>query len=66
MPLAGDRKPMPFLRDTFTRDSTLSQDGSGMAYVSDESGGTQIYVQSFDAEGKWQSQPRWQTPEMAP
>ena len=66
---AGDRKkkPMPFLRDNFNESQAqFSPDGRWMAYVSDESGGPQIYVQSFPMQtGKWQistdggTQPRW-------
>ncbi len=67
LPLAGDRKPMPFLRSDFNESQAqFSPDGRWIAYVSDESGGPQIYVQSFPTlAGKWQistdggTQPRW-------
>jgi len=68
LPLAGDRKPVSYLKDNFLkRHSQLSPDGHWMAYISNESGSYQVYVQSFPAGGgKWQVsttggvQPRWQ------
>jgi Tol biopolymer transport system component len=68
LPLTGERKPVPFLlKDQFARrHAQLSPDGHWMAYVSNESGPYQVYVQSFPAGGgKWQVsttggvQPRW-------
>jgi dipeptidyl aminopeptidase/acylaminoacyl peptidase len=67
LPMTGDRKPTPFLRADFNESQAqFSPDGRWMAYVSDESGGPQIYVQSFPMQtGKWQistdsgTQPRW-------
>jgi Tol biopolymer transport system component len=67
LPLSGDRKPIPFLHSDFNESQgQFSPDGRWMAYVSDESGSLQIYVQSFpELTGKWQistdggSQPRW-------
>jgi dipeptidyl aminopeptidase/acylaminoacyl peptidase len=67
LPLTGDRKPMPVLRGDFNESQAqFSADGKWMAYVSDESGGPQIYVQSFPTlAGKFQistdggTQPRW-------
>lgn len=56
LPLTGDRAPRPFLRTPFEeRRARLSPDGRWIAYDSDESGATEIYVQSFpDPGGKWQ------------
>jgi len=67
LPLAGDRTPIPFLGAEFNESQgQFSPDGKWMAYVSDESGGPQIYVQSFPMlSGKFQissdggTQPRW-------
>jgi Tol biopolymer transport system component len=67
LPLFGDRKPFPFARSEFNESQgQFSPDGKWLAYVSDEGGTPQIYVQSFPASGgKWQvstaggSQPRW-------
>ena len=67
LPLFGDRKPMPFLETEFNeRQGQLSSDGRWMAYISDESGSWEVYVQPFPASGgKWQistkggGQPRW-------
>ena len=73
LPLAGDRKPVPFL--TTPADETFGQfspDGKWIAYSSDESGRRDVYVQGFapgggsaTAVGKWQistaggDKPRW-------
>jgi eukaryotic-like serine/threonine-protein kinase len=67
LPLSGDHKPMLFLGGEFNESQAqFSPDGRWMAYVSDESGGPQIYVQSFPMlTGKFQistdggTQPRW-------
>jgi len=67
LPLFGDRKPMPYLRAEFDEShAQFSPDGRWMAYVSNETGASQVYVQPFPASGgKWQistaggSQPRW-------
>ena len=63
----ADRKPVPYLHGDFNESqSQFSPDGRWMAYVSDESGAPQVYVQSFptlggqrqiSAEGG--TQPRW-------
>jgi WD40 repeat protein len=52
LPLDGDRKPVPYLR-TPARERTacVSPDGRWLAYVSDESGQNEIYVQSFPQPG---------------
>jgi serine/threonine-protein kinase len=61
-PIEGDRdhphlgKPEPFLRTQFSESHpALSPDGRWMAYMSDESGNTEIYVRPFPGPGgKWQ------------
>ena len=63
----GDRKPVPFLKTQFSESlANLSPDGRWIAYVSDESGKFEVYVQSFPTpSGKWQvsteggNSPRW-------
>ncbi|MDQ6892578.1 MAG: protein kinase [Acidobacteriota bacterium] len=67
LPVTGDRKPIPFLRTSFEEsDARMSPDGRSIAYVSDESGRSEVYVASFptgagrrrvSVEGG--SQPRW-------
>jgi eukaryotic-like serine/threonine-protein kinase len=75
LPLEGDKKPAPFLVTEFNAQSAhFSPDGHWVAYVSDESGRSEIYVRPFamnsagtgvDASGKWQISngggiaPRW-------
>lgn len=70
LPLAGDRKPVPFVKTDFNeQQGRFSPDGRWVAYVSDESGRSQVYAQAFrqqaGATGKWQvsaaggTQPRW-------
>ena len=67
MPLTGERKPYPFLQTEFNEThSQFSPDGRFVAYVSDESGRAEVYVQTFPASGgKWQisngggDQPQW-------
>jgi Tol biopolymer transport system component len=56
LPLESDRKPEPFLKTPFTNFGPhFSPDGRWLAYASDESGGTQVYVQSYPGPGrKWQ------------
>ncbi len=52
MPLDGDREPSPFLQTQFTETApTFSPDGQWVAYVSDESGGNQVYVLPFPGPG---------------
>jgi serine/threonine-protein kinase len=52
LPLNGDRKATPVLRGPY-RESlpSLSPDGRWLAYVSDESGDYQVYVQPFPGPG---------------
>ncbi len=67
--MSGERKKVPFLNTQFVESQgRFSPDGRWIAYVSDESGQPEVYVQSFPATpvgGKWQistegaSQPRW-------
>lgn len=67
LPMIGDRKPFLFLQTEFNEThSQFSPDGRWVAYVSDESGRPEVYVQSFAASGgKWQisagggDQPKW-------
>ena len=67
LPMAGDRKPIPFLKTSFEEsDARLSPDARSIAYVSDESGRLEVYVASFPAGGgrrrvslEGGSQPRW-------
>jgi len=75
LPLQSDKKPLPFLRTEFNEDNgRLSPDGRWVAYQSDESGTTEVYVRPFSHEsgeavsgvgGKWLisnaggSDPRW-------
>jgi dipeptidyl aminopeptidase/acylaminoacyl peptidase len=67
LPMAGDRKPYPFLQNSFLKaHARFSPDGRWVAYGSDESGVSEIYVESFPAgRGKWKisdhggDQPYW-------
>ena len=67
LPLFGDRKPFALLHSEFNEyQGQFSPDSQWIAYVSDESGGPQVYVQSFPTlTGKVQisaaggTQPRW-------
>jgi eukaryotic-like serine/threonine-protein kinase len=56
MPFAGDHKPRPFLQTPFNEwGPVFSPDGRWLAYVSNESGRDEIYVQAFPGPGrKWQ------------
>jgi Tol biopolymer transport system component len=66
-PLDGDQKPRPFLVTPFDENwGVFSPDGRWVAYASDESGRSEVYVTAFpSAEGKWQIStdggrfPRW-------
>jgi dipeptidyl aminopeptidase/acylaminoacyl peptidase len=73
LPLAGDRKPIPYLDTGFnTSESRFSPNGQWVAYRSIESGSNQVYVQRFNPDpsqqhGKWQitpmegQLPRWRS-----
>ncbi len=52
LPVTGDRKPFAFLQTPANEEEgRLSPDGRWMAYVSDESGRYEVYVQSFLSGG---------------
>lgn len=55
-PLEGARQPIPIARTKFNeRRPRFSPDGRFIAYESDESGGSEVYVQPFPPTGgKWQ------------
>jgi Tol biopolymer transport system component len=67
IPSNGGTKPYPYLVTEFNElFPQFSPDGKWVAYVSDESGRREVYVQSFPTSGgRWQisskggSQPRW-------
>jgi Tol biopolymer transport system component len=56
LPLEGDSKPQPFLRTAFSEDwAQFSPDGQWLAYISNESGRNEVYVQPYPGPGgKWQ------------
>jgi dipeptidyl aminopeptidase/acylaminoacyl peptidase len=48
LPMEGDRTPKPYLRTPFNEyAASISPDGRWLAYISDESGGPEVYVDSF-------------------
>jgi Tol biopolymer transport system component len=52
-PQFGDRKPFPYLNSQFSEQSgRFSPDGHWIAYVSDESGREEVYVQAFPLSGE--------------
>ena len=67
LPLAGERKPFPVVQTDFDeREGQFSPDGRWVAYVSNETGSDEVYVQPFPGPGsKWQvstnggADPRW-------
>jgi len=67
LPMFGDRKPFPYFQSSFAEHyARFSPDARWIAYTSDESGTTEVYIQSFPAAGqKWRisvnggDQPRW-------
>jgi serine/threonine protein kinase len=67
LPLSGDRKPSPLLRTPFNEShGQISSDGKWLAYYSNETGRSEVYVQPFPGgAGKWQIStnggvlPRW-------
>jgi Tol biopolymer transport system component len=69
LPLAGDRKPYPFLETQFNAQAgKFSPDGHWVAYVSNDSGRDEVYVAPFPGPGRrvqvsssGGSQPRWRS-----
>jgi eukaryotic-like serine/threonine-protein kinase len=57
MPLAGERKPFPLVQTPFNNAAAVfSPDGKWIAYTSDESGRSEVFVTSFPKPlGKWQA-----------
>jgi serine/threonine protein kinase len=52
LPMSGDRKPVPYLNSEFTeRYGRFSPDGQWVAYMSDENGRDEIFVQQFPTPG---------------
>ena len=52
LPMTGDRKPFPLIATAFNENSaTFSPSGRFIAYVSNESGVRQVYVQPFPPTG---------------
>jgi len=52
LPMDGDRTPRPYLKTRFNEiNASVSQDGRWIAYLSDESGRQEAYVQSFPVPG---------------
>jgi len=52
LPMEGEREAQPFLQTRFQeRQAVFSPDGDWLAYVSDESGQDEIYVQPFPGPG---------------
>jgi Tol biopolymer transport system component len=61
LPVSGDKKPIPLLHSEFNETAgTVSRDGRWLAYLSNESGRFEVYVQPFALSsseppgGKWQ------------
>ena len=67
LPLTGERRPRPVLQTAFDEfQGTFSPDNRWIAYVSDETGKREVYVQGFPVStGKWKisedggDQPLW-------
>jgi len=56
LPFSGERKPTQVLENSFNvRQGRISPDGRWIAYVSDETGRNEVYVQTFPpgSGGKW-------------
>ncbi len=59
LPMFGERKPTPFLRTRFNEvDARFSPDGRWIAYVSDESGRSEVYVRSFQGAARARARAR--------
>jgi len=53
LPLEGDRKPAPYLQTPWSEyGARVSPDGRWLAYVSNETGRDEVYVQSFPRPGR--------------
>jgi serine/threonine-protein kinase len=53
LPLHGAREPRPLVRSRFNEwGGTLSPDGKWLAFISDESGRDELYVQAFPSAGE--------------
>jgi Tol biopolymer transport system component len=53
LPMQGDRKPVPYLRTPFDENlASISPDGRWLAYDSNETGRSEIYVRSFPEPGE--------------
>ena len=53
VPLSGDRKPEPVIQTAANeRGGCMSPDGRWIAYISDESGRGELYVQSYPTPGR--------------
>jgi Tol biopolymer transport system component len=66
LPVDGERKPFPIQSSSNARQGRLSPDARWLAYVSDESGEDEVYVEAFPGrESRWQvstrggDSPRW-------
>ncbi len=66
LPADGKGEPEPYLTSPFGEvDGSFSPDGRWIAYRSNETGNSEIYVRSTEGSGKWQIsdgggwQPRW-------
>jgi eukaryotic-like serine/threonine-protein kinase len=67
LPMTGEQTPFSYLQTTYNEDHPrFSPDGRFVAYTSDESGRSEVYVQTFPVSGgKWivstngGAQPRW-------
>ena len=59
LPLSGERKPVPLVKTPFNDSSgKVSPDGKWLAYASNETGRSEIYVRPFPAgESRWQVSP---------
>jgi Tol biopolymer transport system component len=52
LPLTGERQPKPYLQTkSYLQHAAISPDGHWVAYSSNESGGSEIFVQSFPEAG---------------
>jgi Tol biopolymer transport system component len=61
LPLAGDRKPVRVLQTEFNENvGAFSPDSHWIAYCSDETGRTEVYVRPFTERGEGISAGKWQ------